>query len=72
VKTGCASRTGLSLFYLSIFISLLLYFKIFGNLVAGGVFLLRSLFTSPSITTIPIPGKSPSRTLSRRVFPAEC
>ena len=40
--------------------------------MAGGVLRLRSTLTSPSTTTIPIPGKSPNWMLASKFFPAEC
>src|SRR5689334_11914765 len=42
-----------------------------GALVHGGVLRLRCALTSPSMITMPMPGRSPNRILSRIVFPSE-
>src|SRR6516162_3417148 len=43
-----------------------------GTFVAGGVLRLRWVRTMPSMMVMPTPGRSPSRTLSSSVLPAEC
>ena len=43
-----------------------------GRTVAGGVLRERPMRISPSMMTMPIPGRSPLRILSRRSRPAEC
>ena len=43
-------------------------FVMLGTFVAGGVLRLRCVRTIPSMTTMPMPGRSPSRTLCRGRF----